>query len=62
MTLELLIGVISLTVGIVGAVVAVHRLTRSDLAQTVEVQHAVWEELRAALDDCHAELARLRRA
>jgi len=47
-------------VGVVGVVLAIARLARSDLRGVVEVQHEIWEETRAQLEDCRAEVARLR--
>lgn len=59
-TFQIILGVVTFLVGVAGAVRAGMRLTRSDLAQTVEIQHTVWEETRASLADCRAELERLR--
>jgi hypothetical protein len=55
-----ILGGITLCVGVVGAVRAGAHLTRGDLAQTVEVQHTIWEETHAQLADCRDEVARLR--
>lgn len=54
------LGGLTFLIGVAGAVRAGVRLTRSDMAQTVEIQHTLWEETRTALADCHAEVARLR--
>lgn len=55
-----LLGALTFLVGVAGAVRAGVRLTRSDMAQTVEVQHTLWEETRTALDDCRTELTKVR--
>jgi hypothetical protein len=55
-----LLGALTFLVGVAGAVRAGARLSRSDLAQTVEVQHEIWQETRAQLEDCRAEVAKLR--
>lgn len=55
-----ILAAVTFLVGVAGAVKAGTRLTRSDMAQTIEVQHTVWEEQRVALEDCRAELTRLR--
>lgn len=59
-TFQVILGVVTFLVGVAGAVRAGARLSRGELAQTVEVQHTVWEETRAQLEDCRAELERLR--
>jgi hypothetical protein len=46
--------------GIFGAVLAATRLARQDTRDFVEVQHHIWEETRAQLEDCRTEVARLR--
>jgi hypothetical protein len=60
-TFEVILGVLTFLVGVAGAIRAGMRLTRSDMTQTIEVQHTLWEETRAALTDCRDELARCRR-
>lgn len=59
-TFAVILGVLTFLVGVAGAIKAGARLTRSDMAKTVEIQHTLWEETRASLDDCRAEVARLR--
>lgn len=54
------LGGLTFLVGVAGAVKAGASLTRGQMAQTVEVQHTLWEETRAALEDCRAEVAQLR--
>ena len=46
--------------GIFGAVLAATRLARQDTHDFVEVQHTVWVETRSQLEDCRAEVTRLR--
>ena len=46
--------------GIFGAVLAATRLARQDTRDFVEVQHNVWVETRTQLEDCRAEVTRLR--
>jgi hypothetical protein len=46
--------------GVFGAVIAAIRVGRADTANLVEIQHSVWEETRAQLEDCRAEVSRLR--
>jgi hypothetical protein len=60
-TFAAILGGLTFLVGIVGAIRAGARLTRSDLAKTVEIQHTLWEETRAALADCRGEVEQLRR-
>jgi hypothetical protein len=55
-----LLGGLTFLVGVAGAVRAGARLSRGQLTETVEVQHTIWEETRAQLEDCRAELGRLR--
>lgn len=59
-TFGVILAGLTFLVGVAGAIRAGQRLTRSDMAQTVEVQHTLWEETRAALEDCRAEVIRLR--
>jgi hypothetical protein len=55
-----ILGALTFLIGVAGAIRAGAKLTRGDMAQSIEIQHALWEETRAALDDCRAELARCR--
>jgi hypothetical protein len=55
-TFQIILGVLTFLVGVAGAVKAGARLSRGELAQTVEVQHTLWEETRAQLQDCRDEL------
>jgi len=54
------VALVTTCVGVFGSVVAATRLARQDTRDFVEVQHAVWEETRAQLEDCRTEVARLR--
>jgi phosphoribosylformylglycinamidine (FGAM) synthase-like enzyme len=59
-TLQVILGGVTFLVGVAGAVKAGARLTRSDMAETVQIQHTLWEETRQSLEDCRADLARAR--
>jgi uncharacterized membrane-anchored protein YhcB (DUF1043 family) len=60
MTLDDLLAWLTTVLGIFGAILGALRLGRQDTRNLVEIQHEVWEETRTQLDDCRAEVTRLR--
>jgi phosphoribosylformylglycinamidine (FGAM) synthase-like enzyme len=58
-TADMIIGGVTMLVGILGAVAAGAKLSRGQIKETIEIQHQLWEETRAALEDCREERARL---
>ena len=57
-----LLGALTFLVGVAGAVRAGAALTRGQMKDTIEIQHTIWEETRAELEDCRQEVDRLRGA
>lgn len=57
---QVILGSLTFLVGVAGAVKAGARLTRGQMAQTVEIQHTLWEETRQSLEDCRSDLAKAR--
>ena len=55
-----LLGGLTFLVGVAGAVKAGAALTRGQMKDTIEVQHTLWEETRASLEDCREALSRAR--
>jgi len=55
-----LVALVTTCLGVLGSVLAATRLARQNTRDFVEVQHHIWEETRAQLEDCRTEVARLR--